>query len=585
MTSPRPSNSSSDMRGSLSDSESRSNQSNRSYEQGNQSQQRLLGTPRLSPNPSSRPSSPTPLNTVQTPIYHTIGDEDPYTTDLKKDLADKDFDTTFRQHITLSLGGLLNTGAILLILLAIIGVFAGLPIGLEVTKSKQEQQAAEEKNNNWNSSVPPTTTVPLTPGGQPVIDPDTPLNARTKTSMNGETWKLVFSDEFNKPGRTFYPGDDPFWQVLKIHSVEAVDLHYWVTGDLEWYTPDAVTTAGGNLVITMQQQNSHNLNYTSGMLQSWNKLCFTGGIIEVNVSLPGPPNVPGFWPGAWTMGNLARPGYGATTEGTWPYAYDSCDAGVTKNQSMTNGLSYLPGQRLNACVKSGDHPSPGIGRGAPEIDILEVASGDKSFGGKVGSVSQSGQFAPFDYAYTPNYNYISLNNDTIGNNGDTEINGYKGGQFQQAVSVVTALDPDMYDGKVFQTFAFEYIPSNTSGEDSYIRWQLGGEETWRMYEPAMGPNPKSKVSQRTISNEPMSIILNFGMSPGWGQVNINQLPFPARYYVDYVRIYQHPDRINLDCDPPDYPTAAYIKSHYNAYTNPNLTLWEDAGYTFPSYSL
>jgi beta-glucanase (GH16 family) len=61
---------------------------------------------------------------------------------------------------------------------------------------------------------------------------------------------------------------------------EAVDLHYWVTGDLEWYTPDAVTTAGGNLVITMQQQNSHNLNYTSGMLQSWNKLCFTGGIIE-----------------------------------------------------------------------------------------------------------------------------------------------------------------------------------------------------------------------------------------------------------------------------------------------------------------
>lgn len=223
----------------------------------------------------------------------------------------------------------------------------------------------------------------------------------------------------------------------------------------------------------------------------------------VNVSLPGPPNVSGFWPGAWTMGNLGRPGYGATTEGTWPYAYDTCDAGVTKNQSMTNGLSYLPGQRLNACVKSGDHPSPGKGRGAPEIDILEVASADGNFGGKVGSVSQSGQFAPFDYAYTPNYKYMTLNNGTIGNNGDTEINGYKGGQFQQAVSVVTALDPDMYDGEQFQTFAFEYVPSNTPGEDSYIRWQLGGEETWRMYEETMGPNPKSKVSQRTISNEPM----------------------------------------------------------------------------------
>jgi hypothetical protein len=31
---------------------------------------------------------------------------------------------------------------------------------------------------------------------------------------------LVFSDEFNTDGRTFYPGDDPYW--------EAVDLHYWV---------------------------------------------------------------------------------------------------------------------------------------------------------------------------------------------------------------------------------------------------------------------------------------------------------------------------------------------------------------------
>ena len=31
--------------------------------------------------------------------------------------------------------------------------------------------------------------------------------------------QLVFSDEFNVDGRTFYPGDDPYW--------EAVDLHYW----------------------------------------------------------------------------------------------------------------------------------------------------------------------------------------------------------------------------------------------------------------------------------------------------------------------------------------------------------------------
>lgn len=54
------------------------------------------------------------------------------------------------------------------------------------------------------------------------------------------------------------------------------------------------------------------------MLQSWNKFCFTGGYIEVSLSLPGSPTIPGFWPGAWTMGNLGRAGYGATTDGTWP---------------------------------------------------------------------------------------------------------------------------------------------------------------------------------------------------------------------------------------------------------------------------
>lgn len=63
----------------------------------------------------------------------------------------------------------------------------------------------------------------------------------SKTSADGTEWKLVvslscflgvfrvwqfqFSDEFNVPGRTFYDGDDPFFQ--------GVDLWYGVTQDLE----------------------------------------------------------------------------------------------------------------------------------------------------------------------------------------------------------------------------------------------------------------------------------------------------------------------------------------------------------------
>ena len=37
--------------------------------------------------------------------------------------------------------------------------------------------------------------------------------------------------------------------------------------------------------------------------------------------------------GLWSMGNLGRPGYLGSTDGVWPYSYDSCDAGITPNQS------------------------------------------------------------------------------------------------------------------------------------------------------------------------------------------------------------------------------------------------------------
>lgn len=232
----------------------------------------------------------------------------------------------------------------------------------------------------------------------------------------------------------------------------------------------------------------------------------------VNVSLPGNSVVPGFWPGVWTMGNLARPGYGATTEGVWPYSYDSCDVGVTKNMSLTMP-SYLPGQRLNKCICTAtvEHPSPGIGRGAPEIDVLEAAADDQQFPTvKIGSASQSAQFAPFNYNWFANQSGITITNangtsfaNTNYANGQTILNGYTGGLLQQAVSGLTELDSTTYDGRKYQTFAFEYVPSGTPGTTGYIRWSIDDIETWRMYESAVGPDPLSKVSQRLISKEPM----------------------------------------------------------------------------------
>ncbi len=59
-------------------------------------------------------------------------------------------------------------------------------------------------------------------GNRGLIDVDTPASAHTKQSRKDQSeWRLVFSDEFNTDGRSFYPGEDPYW--------EAVDLHYWVS--------------------------------------------------------------------------------------------------------------------------------------------------------------------------------------------------------------------------------------------------------------------------------------------------------------------------------------------------------------------
>jgi hypothetical protein len=120
-----------------------------------------------------------------------------------------------------------------------------------------------------------------------LIDPDTPESAKTrKSALDGSTLNLVFSDEFNKDGRTFYEGDDPYWA--------APNIWYGATKDLEWYDPDGVTTKDGTLQLRMDEFRNHDLQYRSGMLNSWNQFCFKGGVFEVSVSLAGPAGVPGY---------------------------------------------------------------------------------------------------------------------------------------------------------------------------------------------------------------------------------------------------------------------------------------------------
>lgn len=104
---------------------------------------------------------------------------------------------------------------------------------------------------------------------------------------------------------------------------------------------------------------------------------------------------------------------------------------------------------------------------------------------------------------------------------------------------------------------------------------IGGKPTWTLKESGMQANAAANISQRVISNEPHYAILNFGMSEQFGNVDFANLVFPAIMKVDYVRIYQRNDIINIGCDPADYPTSKYIDAHIGAYTDNNMTVWSD----------
>jgi beta-glucanase (GH16 family) len=151
----------------------------------------------------------------------------------------------------------------------------------------------------------------------------------------------------------------------------------------------------------------------------------------------------------------------------------------------------------------------------------------------------------------------------------TEMNSYKGGPYQQAISGLTNLNNDWYDGKQYQKYSFEY----KTGKEGYITWHVGDDETWTMDARAMGPN--GNVGTRVIPEEPMSIIFNFGMSNSFSFINLEEITklLPATMRIDYIRIYQDEDSEIMTCDPEGYPTTEYIRQHEKAYTNPNFTHW------------
>ncbi|KAG7100303.1 hypothetical protein E1B28_002078 [Marasmius oreades] len=532
------------------------------------------------------------------PVQDSLNDEEDLLHDPK--YSKEETRKVIKSSNGLTMRGLWNVGMLVVLVIAFLGLFLVYPV---VDNYRQD---VIRKNIADNIHVNGTGQTPVLTITRELVDPDTPQDARTRTGFDGQPYELVYSDEFTEEGRTFYPGDDPY--------LEAMDFWYGVTGDLEWYDPQQVSTRDGALVITIDadsetvtqpnltkgstapftKDDNHNLTYRSGMLQSWNKFCFTSGYIEIAVQLPHNSAQNGYWPGAWMMGNLGRPGYRATTDAMWPYSYDECDVGTFPNQSykdqsgppaafdLPNGwkefdmkLSVLNGQRLSACTcPNSDHPGPWgnfggtqryRGRGAPEIDIIEIQHNDVAPGNVA---SQSAQFAPFTHQYLVDKAGYTIYDPSI-----THPNGYSGSPLQQAVSGLTRV-PDAGFQRApnprYVTYGFEYWADPNDRDNGFITWQVDGKPSVQLLPKAVGPDmgPEgSLVGQRTIPEEPMALILNLGISNNWAQIDYTSLQFPSEMLFDYIRVYQRVGHKNVGCDPKDYPTMDYIKKHIDEYSD------------------
>ena len=66
------------------------------------------------------------------------------------------------------------------------------------------------------------------------------------------------------------------------------------------------------------------------------------------------------------LGNLARATYVGSSDYVWPYSYNKCDE------------EHRISQQISACDRVNHYGmQPYMGRGAPEIDVIEAMHGDE----------------------------------------------------------------------------------------------------------------------------------------------------------------------------------------------------------------
>lgn len=470
--------------------------------------------------------------------------------------------------------------------------------------SSTSTSRSRHRHRHSSTSSPPSESPTLAPTNAPSSPP-----SMYPTFSNDKTFELVFSDEFNVDGRSFSDGSDPRWTALDKNDYTNDALHY--------YTSDAAVTKDGMLHITTKANDTDVIGYDdvhrkktrvtkhfqSAMLQTWNKFCFTGGIIEASVQMPGKSSIGGLWPAFWLLGNLARHTYVGSSEHIWPWSSSKC-------------VSASTAQLISACDRIARYDMPPfVGRGSPEIDIFEVQPGSvhanqgpflKSSVGQP-FMSSSYQVAPGRSANRPGpgewpgpdqwYSGLmggrntSLNIGFYGtyNHFLDDVNAAKDDYWSDAISMNRQLTEEHFNSS--HTYRLEWdVPSNET--DGYLHWYLDNQLVY-----AINGTGLEKEQGPEISSEPSYIILNTAVSKQWGfprqcpancpckEYNCKSGEWqdlcgfsegfcnsvtakePPVYKIDWVRVYQDPTdpKQKVGCSTPERPTRKFIVAHADKY--------------------
>jgi callose synthase len=403
--------------------------------------------------------------------------------------------------------------------------------------------------------------------------------------------QLVFSDEFNSLGRLFANGQDLKWTALNVGDTSNKGAAFYLPEQAAIAIDANVSGPPVSALLITTENSSHVgtsptgeegifMPFKSAMLQTWNKFCFTGGIVEFKARQP---RGGGYWPALWLFGNLGRAVYQNSNTGLWPWSYDSCDADLELPPSD-------PPQRISAC----DHhniESEGLhafqGRGATELDVLEGAVSNTGSGSYVvGSLQLSpgipSFFRPPLFGFPTSRGagmwYTGL---TFGSGGTVQTDGFANNGWYGPpwgsdcpTGCPDALSGGLVDLGDLDTRYWTYRMEWKTGPTGQLSWYYDGAFVWGMSAASFGAysicsvragvQDCSRTPARQIPEEPMSLVMNTAIGT-WngGRSALDGKHWPALFWIDYVRVWQH--EINVGCNPPDYPTMLYIQQNAMLY--------------------